>query len=357
MSDSSPTTTEATIAPRPGMELDMARLEAYLTANIEGYAGPLTVRQFKGGQSNPTYLLSTPQRSYVLRKKPPGHVLASAHAVDREFRVMSALAAHSDVPVPRMHALCLDTSVLGTELYVMEHVNGRIFRDARFANVPRTERSRYSFAACDALARLHRLDPTAAGLQDYGKPAGYVARQISRWSKQYHSDTEAGRVEAMDRLIEWFPAHLPAEEERAAILHGDYRVDNVIFHPHEPRVLAILDWELSSLGEARADIAYHLMPFRMPTLLHTGLLGTDFRALGLPTEEEYIAHYCAAVGRETIADLEFYLAFCMFRLAGIFHGIRGRLLRGNAVSERAREFSQHVEAIAELAWKQAQRAG
>ena len=342
--------------PLSGMEIDVTRLDAWLGGHIRSYRGPLTVRQFTGGQSNPTYLLITPERRYVLRKRPPGQLLASAHAVDREYRVISALGAHTDVPVPRTHVLCVDESVLGTAFYVMDYVDGRIFRDPAFPDVPRDQRRDYAFAVCDSLARLHRVQPDKVGLSDYGKSAGYVARQVSRWSQQYRENPDAGRVEAIEKLIEWLPANLPAHEEPAAILHGDYRVDNVFFHPSEPRVLAILDWELSALGEARADLAYHLMVYRMPPLALPGLAGADLAQLGLPTEAEYVARYCERVGRTSVPDLEFYIAFCMFRLAGIFHGIRGRVARGNAVSPHARDYARYVEPIAELAWQQAQRA-
>jgi aminoglycoside phosphotransferase (APT) family kinase protein len=200
------------------------------------------------------------------------------------------------------------------------------------------------------------VNPADIGLSDYSKPAGYVARQVSRWSKQYREDADAGRVESIERLIEWLPANLPSEEEPAAIVHGDYRVDNVMFHPIEPRVLAVLDWELSALGEARADLAYHLMVYRLPPLALPGLAGADLTKLGLPSEAEYVARYCECAGRRSVPDLEFYIAFCMFRLAGIFHGIRGRVARGNAVSPHAREYARYVEPIANLAWEQAQRA-
>jgi aminoglycoside phosphotransferase (APT) family kinase protein len=338
------------------MEIDIDRLAAFLAQSIPGYRGPLTARQFVGGQSNPTYLLTTPERRYVLRKRPPGLLLASAHAVDREYRVMSALGAHTNVPVPRTFVLCVDESVLGTAFYVMEHVTGRILRDPAFPEVPREQRRDYAFAVCECLARLHRVAPADIGLSDYGKSAGYIARQVNRWSKQYREDADAGRVEAIERLIEWLPANLPAEEEPAAILHGDYRVDNVMFHPAEPRVLAVLDWELSALGEARADLAYHIMVYRLPPLALPGLADADLGQLGLPSEAEYVARYCEHVGRTSVPDLEFYVAFCMFRLASILHGIRGRVARGNAVSPHAREYARYVEPLADLAWEQAQRA-
>lgn len=345
-----------TLPPRAGLELDEARLDAYLAGAVRGYRGPLRVRQFTGGQSNPTYLLLTPERRYVLRKKPDGVILASAHAVDREYRVITALGAHTDVPVARTFALCTDESVIGTYFYVMEHVVGRIFWDPAFPELERDERRNFAFALCDALASLHRVDPFGVGLGDFGKPTGYVTRQIARWSSQYRGDVDAGRVPAIDRLIDWLPQHVPPHEDPVAIVHGDFRPDNVIFHPTEPRVLAILDWELSALGEARVDLAYTVMMYRLPTLTLPGLLDRDVATLGLPSEEEFIRHYCAKVGRLLIPDLEFYIAFCMFRLAGILHGIRGRIARGTAVSVTARDYAKQVEQIAELAWEQAMRA-
>jgi len=347
----------ATTAMRPGLEIDASRLEPYLSANVAGYAGPVQIRQFRGGQSNPTYLLSTPGRRYVLRRKPPGQLLASAHAVDREYKVISALGRHTDVPVPRTHALCTDDAVIGTWFYVMDHVDGRIFWDPSFPDVPREQRRAHALALCDALARLHRVQPDAAGLADYGKAQGYVTRQIGRFAKQYQEDTAGGRVSSMERLIDWLPRNLPAQEPAAAVVHGDYRADNVVFHPTEPRVVAILDWELSSLGDPLADFAYHLMAYRMPSLTVPMLGDRDPRALGLPDETEYVEHYEQVTGfRVDRRELEFYLAFGMFRLAGIFHGIRSRVVRGTAVSARAREYAGFTDAIADLAWAQAQRA-
>jgi aminoglycoside phosphotransferase (APT) family kinase protein len=347
----------ATTPMRPGLEIDAARLEEYLAGQVEGFAGPLTIRQFKGGQSNPTYLLVTPGRRYVLRRKPPGQLLASAHAVDREFKVISALGRHTDVPVPRAHVLCTDDSVIGTWFYVMDHVEGRIYWDPSFPDVPVAERRAHSFALCDALARLHRVDPEAAGLADYGKSTGYLSRQIARFSKQYSEDSAGGRVESMERVIEWLPKNMPQQEPPAAVVHGDYRADNAIFHPTEPRIVAILDWELSSLGDPLADFAYHLMAYRLPTLSIPMLAGRDLDELGLPSEAEYVAHYEQVTGaRVDPRDLEFYLAFGMFRLAGIFHGIRSRVVRGTAVSAQARHYAGFTDTICDLAWAQAQRA-
>jgi aminoglycoside phosphotransferase (APT) family kinase protein len=348
---------ESTTPMRPGLEIDVARLETYLAGHVEGFAGPLTVRQFKGGQSNPTYLLATPSRRYVLRRKPPGQLLASAHAVDREFKVISALGRNTDVPVPRAHVLCTDDSVIGTWFYVMDHVEGRIYWDPTFPDVSKEQRRAHAFALCDGLARLHRVRPEAAGLADYGKPTGYLNRQIARFSKQYAEDTAGGRVESMERLIEWLPQNVPQHEPAASVVHGDYRADNAIFHPTEARVVAILDWELSSLGDPLADFAYHLMAYRLPTLSIPMLGGVDVEALGLPSEQEYIAHYEQVTGfRIDRRDLEFYLAFSMFRLAGIFHGIRSRVVRGTAVSAEARRYAGFTDTICDLGWAQAQRA-
>jgi len=261
------------------------------------------------------------------------------------------------VPVAKTYALCRDDSVIGTWFFVMDNVAGRIFWDPTFPEVSREDRPRYFDAMNAALASLHNVDPQAAGLGDYGKPAGYLPRQVERWSKQYRQDEAAGRVAALERLIEWLPRHLPKQEQPAAIVHGDYRADNLIFHPTEPRVVAILDWELSTLGDPLADFAYHLMAYRMPTLGVAGLAGKDLAALNIPPESQYVQAYCARTGRSGIEDLNFYIAFCMFRLAGIMHGIRGRVARGTAVSARARDYANQVETLAELAWQQVAAGG
>ena len=334
---------------REAHRFDVARLDAWMRREVEGYCGPLTVEQFKGGQSNPTYRLVTPARSYVLRRKPPGQLLPGAHAVDREHRVISALAAQ-DFPVPRTYGLCLDEEVIGTAFYVMEMVEGRIFWEASLPDVPREERPAYFDAMNATIAALHSIDPVAAGLADYGKPGDYFERQIARWSKQYLGDVEAGRVAAMDRLVEWLPRNIPPGEARARIIHGDYRCDNMIFHPSEPKVLAVLDWELSTLGHPLADFSYHLMMYRMPE----ALAGRDLAALNIPSEDDYVRAYCRRTGRsEGIADLDFYLAFNLFRLAAIVHGIKGRLVRGNASSAHAGEMAERLEPLADLAWQQA----
>lgn len=338
------------------LALDVERLTTYLREHVPGFTGPLQVRRFKGGQSNPTYLLETPRRRYVLRRKPPGLLLASAHAVDREYRVLTALSTLTDVPAPRTYVLCTDDSIIGTWFYVMDHIEGRVFWDSTFPEIPRERRRDYYDAMNAAIASLHRVVPGEVGLADFGKSNAYMARQIARWSKQYREDEAAGRIESLDRLVDWLPAHLPATEPPPAVVHGDFRADNLMFHPTEPRVIAILDWELSTIGDPIADFAYHLMPYRMPTTALPGLLHADLDALGLPHEGEYVARYCERTGRDGIPDLDFYVTFCMFRLAGIFHGIRGRVIRGTAVSDKAREYARHVETIADVAWRQAERA-
>jgi aminoglycoside phosphotransferase (APT) family kinase protein len=337
---------------REAHRFDVAALERWMAAEVEGFAGPLTVEQFKGGQSNPTYKLITPACSYVLRRKPPGKLLPGAHAVDREYRVISALAGQG-FPVARAYALCLDEAVIGTAFYVMEMVEGRIFWDPALRDVPRDERPAYFDAMNATIAQLHVIDPEQAGLGDYGKPGNYFARQIARWSQQYQADAEAGRVAAMDRLVEWLPGNIPADEAQARIIHGDFRCDNMVFHPTEPRVLAVLDWELSTLGHPLADFSYHLMMYRMPDALG----GVDLAALNIPSEADYVAAYCRRTGRDGIADLDFYMAFNLFRLAGIVHGIKGRLVRGNASSAHAAEMVTRLEPLADLAWAQALKAG
>lgn len=349
-------TEDITTPMRPGLELDTAALERYLRTAVAGFEGPLTVRQFKGGQSNPTYLLTTPERRYVLRKKPPGVLLPSAHAVDREFRVLRALL-DTPVPVARAQALCMDPAVIGTPFYVMDHMQGRVFYDPAFESAPRDMRPRYLEQMNATIAHLHSVDYAAVGLGDYGKPSNYLTRQIARWSTQYQNEeASAGRVKALEKLIDWLPQHLPAAEPTPAIVHGDFRVDNLMFHPAEPRVVAVLDWELSTIGDPLADFAYHLLMYRMPTLAFPGLAGRDLAALNLPSEADYVRMYCEKTGREAIEDLNFYVAFCLFRLAGIFHGILGRVRRGTSVSAQAQEYAKWTDAIAELGWEQTQRA-
>jgi aminoglycoside phosphotransferase (APT) family kinase protein len=345
-----------TVEVRDAHRFDIDRLQEWMQGEVAGYSGPLTVEQFRGGQSNPTYKLITPDKSYVLRRKPPGKLLPGAHAVEREYRVISALGAQ-DFPVARTYGLCIDEGVIGTPFYVMDMVEGRIFWEADFPQVPEADRPLYFDAMNETIARLHLTDPEAAGLGDYGKPGNYFERQIGRWSKQYLGDAEAGRVPAMDRLVEWLPLNIPRGEEESRIIHGDFRCDNMIFHPTEPRVLAVLDWELSTLGHPLADFTYHLMVYRMPAGVSTGLAGLDLPSLNIPSEADYVAAYCRRTGREGIPNLDFYMAFNMFRLAAIVHGIKGRLARGTAASAHADRMAASLEGLAELAWSQAVRAG
>ena len=345
-----------TIEVREAHRFDVAALEAFMAREVAGYEGPLSVEQFKGGQSNPTYKLVTPGRSYVLRRKPPGKLLPGAHAVDREYRVIEALGRQG-FPVARALALCLDEAVIGTAFYVMEMVEGRIVWEAQFPDVPTADRPLYFDAMNAAIAQLHLIDAQAAKLGDYGKPGNYFERQIGRWSKQYVEDVEAGRVAAMDRLVEWLPQNIPADDDRPSIIHGDFRCDNMIFHPTEPRVIAVLDWELSTLGHPLADFSYHLMMYRMPPGTTAGLSGLDLQRLNIPSEEDYVAAYCRRTGRSGIPDVGFYIAFNMFRLAAILHGIKGRIARGTAASAHAGKMVAGLEALADLAWKQAERAG
>lgn len=345
-----------TQAPAPAMLLDSTALESWLRGHIPGFTGPLSLEKFPGGQSNPTYRLITPAKNYVMRRKPPGQLLPGAHAVDREYRVISALSKQG-FPVPRTYAYCTDIGIIGTEFFVMELVEGRIFWDPAFRDIPVSERAAY-FAAMNAtLAQLHKIDYAAAGLEGYGKPGNYFARQIARWSRAYREDELAGRIPAMDRLAGWLPENIPDDGEETSIVHGDFRCDNMIFHPAEPRVIAVLDWELSTLGHPLADFAYHVMMYRTPQGLPAGMEGLDPVELGLPTEAEYVAQYCANTGRQDIPGMDFYIAFNLFRFAAIIHGIKGRLLRGNASSAHADKMVSRLDDLAAAAWAQAQRAG
>jgi aminoglycoside phosphotransferase (APT) family kinase protein len=341
---------------RPGLEFDVIALERYLDRHLEGFSGSLIVRQFAGGQSNPTYQLcdSSGRPCWVLRRKPPGVLLPSAHAIEREFKVLQALASHTRLPVAQVCLLCEDSAVIGTPFFVMDFVDGRIFWDPTLPEVGVTERRTMFESMVSVLADLHEVDYRKIGLQDYGRPEQYVARQITRWSKQYASDSQtAGRVEIMERLIEWLPRHIPADEPAATLVHGDYRIDNMMFDRDSSRVIAVLDWELSTLGNPIADFAYHLMMYRLRSAVIPGLAGADLESLGLPEEKEYVRWYCSRRKMSEIPHLDFYLAFCMFRLAGIFHGIRGRVSRGTAASAVARRYADEVESMAALAWAQA----
>ena len=332
--------------------IDAAALAAYLRGRIEDFSGELAIEQFQGGQSNPTYRITAGDRRYVLRRKPSGALLPSAHAVDREFRVMAALAG-TDVPVAKPYALCEDASVIGTAFYVMEHVEGRILWDPLLPGMTAEARAAHYDELNRVIAALHRVDCAAVELADYGKPGNYVERQIARWSRQYAA-SGAERIPAMDRLIEWLPQRVPKGDE-TALVHGDFRLDNVIFHPTEPRVLAVLDWELSTLGHPLSDFAYHAMAWRLAPHQFRGLKGCAFGALGIPTEEEYVAAYCRRTGRDAIADWEVYLIFNLFRIAAILHGVLSRALLGNAASGNAADTGRRALGLADLAWDMAQR--
>jgi aminoglycoside phosphotransferase (APT) family kinase protein len=338
----------------PQHAIDVPRLADWLAATVGRLGGPLELAQFKGGQSNPTYLLSAGNQRFVLRRKPPGNLLPSAHAVDREYRVIKALAA-TDVPVARAYALCEDASVIGTAFYIMEYVAGRVFWDPQLPELAAVERARVHDEISRVIAALHSLDPAALGLGDFGKSGEYIARQVARWSKQYQA-SETAKIEAMDNLIAWLPANIPPGEE-TRVVHGDYRIDNVIFDPVEPRIRAVIDWELSTLGHPLADFGYHCMVWRIPPGVFRGLAGLDLAALGIPTEQEYVAAYCRRTGRTGIAtrEWEYYMAYNMFRIAAIVQGVMARALQGNASSAEAMQTGRAARPLAELAWGQVER--
>jgi len=329
---------------------DTAALARWMRAQVDDFRGDVDVEQFRGGQSNPTFRLSAGGRRYVLRRKPPGKLLPSAHAVDREYRVITALR-DTDVPVARSHALCLDEAIIGTAFYIMDYVEGRIFWDPTLPELVPVERRPIYEAMNSVIAALHKVDYSAVGLSDFGRPGNYFKRQIDRWTKQYRA-SETEKIDAMDRLIEWLPQHLPPDDE-TSIVHGDYRLDNMIFHPSEPRVLAVLDWELSTLGNPLGDFSYHMMTWELGPEAYRGLGGKDLAALGIPSKEDYRALYCRRTGREAIAHWEFYMAYNMFRLAAILQGIMGRVMEGTAANLRARESGARARALAEAGWRRA----
>jgi aminoglycoside phosphotransferase (APT) family kinase protein len=330
------------------LRFDEAALEAWMAANVAGFAGPVDVTQFKGGQSNPTYRIGTPGGAYVLRRKPPGKLLPGAHAVEREARVIAALGGVG-FPVPAMLGLCEDEEVIGTPFFVMAMVEGRIVWEASFPGLSPEARAAHFDSMNATVARLHAIDPGAVGLADYGRHEGFVARQLERWGRQYEGDAEAGRSPAMDSLLAWLRSNLPPDRGEARIVHGDFRCDNMVFAPASPEVLAVLDWELSTLGDPVADFVYHLLMYRMPSGLFTGLKGLDLAALGIPPEEDYVAAYCRRTGRSALPDRDYLVVFVLFRLAAICHGIRGRLARGTASSAHAEATAALTEPLAELA--------
>ena len=330
----------------------MEALAQYLQAQGLTGNGPPTLSPLSGGQSNPTFRLSTGDRHYVLRKKPPGQLIASAHAIDREYRVMKALQG-SDVPVPRMFSYCEDESIVGTPFYLMEFLEGRVLVDQSLPGMEPTERGAIYREMNRVIAALHSVDYEAAGLASYGKLGNYFARQITRWSRQCRESTLPVN-EAMQKLMEWLPEHIPAGDE-TTLVHGDYRLDNLVFHSTEPRVIGVLDWELSTLGHPLADLSYQCMAWRIPPALWRGIAGLDLAALGIPSEAEYVAMYAKATGRKPAEHWDFYLAYNLFRMAAILHGIAQRAADGNAAADDAVETGRKAGPLAELGWQCAQR--
>jgi aminoglycoside phosphotransferase (APT) family kinase protein len=357
---------EAQTGTRPVAEqhrFDTAALQTYLRQHLPGFEGPLSVEQFKGGQSNPTYKLTTPGRSYVMRAKPGpvARLLPSAHAIEREFTVMKALHGTA-VPVAQMHVLCDDESVIGRAFYIMEYVEGRVLWEQSLPSLNPAERGAIYDEMNRVIAALHSVDFRARGLADYGKPGNYFERQIARWTKQYQASITQP-IEAMDRLIEWLPAHIPdsaRDESQVSIVHGDYRLDNLIFHPTEPRVLAVLDWELSTIGHPLADFSYHCMSWHIPPGSFRGIGGLDLASLGIPSEREYVRRYCERTGRAdpdaVMADWNFYLAYNLFRIAGILQGIAKRVEDGTASSAQARQAGAGARPLADMGWRFATRS-
>ena len=339
-----------------GGDFDIDALGHWLLDRVDGLTLPVRAERFSDGQSNPTYLVTdAAAQRYVLRKKPSGELLPSAHAVDREYRVMKALA-DTDVPVAKMLCYCDDAAVIGTPFFVMSFVEGRIFWDPALPELDAAARGAVYADMNRVVAALHRIDPAAVGLSDYGRSAGFFERQLKRWTTQYRA-SETEPIEAMDRLIEWLPTHMPATEE-TRIFHGDLRIDNMIFHPTEPRVLAVLDWELSTLGHPLADFAYHALPWRLTADQFRGMADKDTAALGIPTEDAYLRRYCATTGREVVrAEYEFCMAYSMFRLAAILQGILKRSIDGTAASASAEATGRKARVIAEVAWAQVRARG
>jgi aminoglycoside phosphotransferase (APT) family kinase protein len=347
---------------------DVAALSVWLDKNLEGFAGPLTVEAFKGGQSNPTYKLNTPSRSYVMRAKPGpvAKLLPSAHAVEREFAVMRGLHG-TEVPVPQMHVLCEDESVIGRAFYIMEFMPGRVLWDQSLPGMTPAERGAIYNEMNRVIAALHRVKFAERGLANYGKPGNYFERQIGRWSKQYLASADGvGKlsqpIAEMEQLMAWLPTHIPAsarDESMVSIVHGDYRLDNLMFHPSEPRVLAVLDWELSTIGHPLADFSYHCMAWHIPPGAFRGIGGLDFKALGIPPEDEYIGLYCERTGLTTPAalkaDWSFYLAYNLFRIAAILQGIAKRVDNGTASNAQAVKSAAGARPLAQMAWQFAQQ--
>jgi aminoglycoside phosphotransferase (APT) family kinase protein len=341
---------------RPAHRFDEARLWHYLCDHLVDFPKKAGLQQFQGGQSNPTFLITTRERQYVLRKQPPGDLLPSAHAVDREYRVQAALK-DSPVPVVAMRHFCADPAIIGTPFYVMDYIPGRIFADPALGDVAHESRRDIYFAFIEVLAALHEIDFEAAGLGDFGKPLGYSARQVRRWAGQYEA-SKTGDIPAMDKLAQWLAAHAP-ERDEAAITHGDYKLNNLMYELGAPHVIAVLDWELSTLGHPLADLGYVCMGYRISSTVPMlgGLGGLDLPALGIPSEAEIVAHYCERAGRETPLDLSFFIALAFFRYAAIAQGVYKRALQGNAADARAHLAGEAAKALAEEGWRIAELEG
>ncbi|WGL17433.1 phosphotransferase family protein [Microbulbifer bruguierae] len=343
--------------PNSSFNIDEQILAGYLEKNIADFRGPLTAEKFAGGQSNPTYLIRAASGNYVLRRKPPGQLLKSAHAVDREYRVIAALA-DSDVPVVKVHHLCEDDSIIGSTFYLMDYIEGRVFWDPALPHLGREQRSDIYQEMNRVLAALHSVDIQKAGLCDYGRPGNFYQRQINRWTQQYRA-SETEQLAEMDLLIDWLPENIPQDgsQEKTTLVHGDFRLDNMIFHPTEPRVLALVDWELSTLGHPLFDLAYQCMQLRMPhNSVLSGLGGIDRASIGIPTEQEYIESYCKRMGFKEIPHWNFYLAFCFFRFAAILQGVKKRALEGNASSEKAMKMGKLVQPLTTMGVEQIENA-
>lgn len=346
---------EETTPVRSGHEIDEARLLSYLDGYVPGIGADATLRQFRGGQSNPTFLIESAGRAFVMRKKPPGDLLPSAHAVDREYRVMKALGGTS-VPVPKMLHLCEDESIVGTAFYVMEGLEGRVFRDLTLPELSPSRRGEIYTAMGETLAALHSVDYVGAGLEGFGKPLGYIARQVSRWTRQYQASA-VEPIASMDLIMPWLARNVP-EEDEAAINHGDFRAENMVFHPTEPRVIGVLDWELATIGHPLPDLAYNCLPWNVPADFPGigGLVGLPADH-GIPSEAEYVAAYCARRGRGPIAHWDYYIAFSLFRTAAILQGVHARAKQGTASNENALAVGALATEAADLAWAAAQRDG
>jgi len=332
-------------------KVDLGALSDYMHKHVDGFTGDLQIEQFKGGQSNPTFMLTAGAQRYVLRTKPAPAVklLPSAHAIEREFRVMDALSK-AGFPAARQYALCEDEEVIGRAFYIMEFMDGRVLWDQSMPNMSNAERAAHYDEMNRVIAQLHTIDYKAIGLETYGKPGNYFGRQIDRWTRQYKA-SETEHIPAMEHLIEWLPQHIPAGEQ-TTIVHGDYRLDNMIFHPTEPRILAVLDWELSTLGHPLADFSYHCMSWHIVPGLFRGIAGLDLKSLGIPTEEDYLAKYSERTGIAIHKeDFRFYLAYNMFRMAGILQGIMKRYQDGTAASEQALKNGQAARPMAEMGWE------